>query len=94
MKTNRKTVADAMKGHKDLTLVRWDSGSNHLTLTRQADGRIDLVDGNCHDTGTDCSGWAMGRLMAEVKNWLRCVEADEIETRMGLEQATSAISNQ
>lgn len=94
MKTATKTtVAQLMTGRSELTLVRWDvEHGGHLSLVRHADGRIDMVDQGCNDTGTDCSDRTTDQLMAEVRNWLNCIEADDEDTRDAIEQAEAAIA--
>ena len=61
-----------------------------LALKRQKDGRIDLVDYGCDDTGTDVSNWTYEQLEAEIGNWLNCIEASEEDKELAWEQVARA----
>ena len=92
MTTATKTVADLMTGQDLLDLVRWDGESNFLALKRMPSGRIDLIDFGCEDTGSDLSDSTTDELMAQVREWLRCVECPEGDVEEAIEQAEAAIS--
>lgn len=54
-------------------LVDWRPEGNYLAIASMPDGRLDLVDCNCSDTGTDASSHDV---RGTVSEWLQCLEAD------------------
>lgn len=78
------TTGQLLGTETQMDLVKFDGGQ-HLTLVRHEDGRIDLVDSGCSDTGTNLSRWGMRKLRAEIRNWLNCIECDEDEVNKAME---------
>jgi hypothetical protein len=72
-----------------LYLIRFDN-DQFLALKRQKDGRIDLVDVGCDNTGSDLSGWSYEQLETEISNWLNCIEASEQDKESAWEQVARA----
>ena len=64
-------------GGLELDLAKFPDGwyfqGNYLRLTRQPDGRIDLIDCNCSDTGSDLGDDDVSVLKDHVSQWLECI---------------------
>jgi hypothetical protein len=85
-----KTVNELLAANDDwLYLVRFEN-DQYLALKRQDDGRIDLVDIGCDDTGSDLSNWTIEQLETEISNWLNCIEATPEEKEDAFEQFARA----
>lgn len=68
------TVDQYMGDDDETGLVDCGPESYGLRLVRQADGRIDLCDQNCANTGSDLRGTPAVELVREVVEWLKCTE--------------------
>jgi len=53
----------------NLTLVDFGAEGNFLRLIEQEDGRIDLIDANCSDTGCDFSEESLSSLQRQASEW-------------------------
>ena len=87
MKTQTKTVKAIFNSREIdgwLYLIKFDD--QYLALKRQADGRVDLVDFGCDDTGTDASDWSYDQLEKQITNWLDCIEASAEDKELAWEQ--------
>jgi hypothetical protein len=60
-----------------LDLVSFGQGKNFLRLIRQPDGRIDLVDYNCDDTGSDLGDDDVSTLKSHIEAWLAVITNGE-----------------
>jgi hypothetical protein len=87
-----KTVKEIFKIDEEndfVYLINFDN-DQYLALKYQKDGRIDLVDFGCDDTGTDLSDWSYDQLEKEIGNWLNCIEASEDDKSDAWEQVARA----
>jgi hypothetical protein len=83
-----KTVKELLKDRGDdewLYLVNFDN-EQFLALTRQKDGRIDLVDYGCSNTGSDFSNCSLEELEVQIAGWLNCIETTDEEKALAWEQ--------
>jgi len=83
------TINKLMADREEITLVAESNGYG-LRLVRKADGRIDLADEGCRDTGSDFSDTSRAAIMRQVCAWLTCVEW-EGSRRAALAEARQAL---